>query len=125
MANVLHSGFSTMAIYYFLIVSLWGFLHYFRKKAISSSYWGALAIAEVLIVVQSLVGIYLWVVGDRPARGAVHLIYGFLTPAIIPLIYGYTKRRDDYSVAIIYGSTLLFAVGLIFRAIDTGRFAGY
>jgi heme A synthase len=125
MANILHLGFSNTALMYFAAVSIWGFVFYFRKKSITSSFWGALIIAEIIIVVQALIGGYLWIAGARPERGATHLIYGILTPAIIPLIYDFTNRRDDYAVGIIYGSTLLFAVGLIFRAIDTGMFAGY
>ena len=116
----LHGGLANMTLLYFLILSLWGFLLFLRKQGPSSSYWGSLVIGEILVVAQGLLGGYLWLTGARPSRGEVHLIYGFLIPVIIPLVYGLTKGSDKRRDSLAYGAALIFTVGLALRAITTG-----
>ena len=89
----IHARLANTALLYFLIVSLWGFLSFFRRRGIDGAYWGMLVIAELLVIVQAGLGIYLWIVGRAPAR-AVHFLYGFLIPVMIPGAYFYTRGRD-------------------------------
>lgn len=120
MVEILHRGVANMAMLYFLALALWGFWRFMRKQGPGSSYWGALAIAEILVVVQAVLGGYLWFAGARPPRGSVHVMYGLLIPAVIPLIYAFTRGGDKRRASLVYGASLLFAVGLILRAITTG-----
>ena len=120
MVAILHQRIANMAMLYFLVLSVWGFWRFIRKKGPDSSYWGALAIAEILVVVQALLGGYLWFAGARPPRGGVHVMYGLLVPAAIPLIYAFTRGGDQRRESLVYGASLLFAMGLILRAITTG-----
>ena len=115
-----HNRLSVTAGLFFLVIALWGFWRFFRKQGIDSSYFGALVIGEVLVVVQAILGIILWIEGARPARGAIHLIYGFLIPAVIPLVYNYTKGGSSRRESLVYGAAIIFGVGLILRAITTG-----
>lgn len=120
MVAVLHQGIANMAMLYFIALSIWGFWRFMRKKGPDSSYWGALVIAEILVVAEALLGAYLWLIGARPPRGGVHVMYGLLIPAVIPLIYAFTRGGDKRRESLVYGASLLFAVGLILRAITTG-----
>lgn len=115
----LHARLANTAMLYFLIVSLWGFVRFFRKQGLDSSFWGALAIAELLVVAQALLGGYLWVAGLRPAR-TIHLLYGLIVPIMIPGAYVYTKGRDGRPEVLVYGTATLITVGLLLRAIVTG-----
>jgi hypothetical protein len=78
-----------------------------------------LAIAEILVVAQALLGGYLWIVGLRPGR-TLHLLYGILVLLMIPGAYIYTRGRDDRPEVMIYGMVTIVAVGLIMRAMVTG-----
>lgn len=117
-----HGRLAGTAQLYFMVLALWGFLRFFRKKGVDSSYLGGLAIGEMLIVAQALVGGVLMLMGHSPARG-IHVLYGLLVPAIIPLVYSYTKGREGRSEALVYATALLVAAVLIMRAIFTGEVA--
>lgn len=118
-ASDLHGALSNTSGLYFLLLSLWGFWRFFRKQGLDASFRGALVIAEVLVVVQALLGGYLWLAGLRPAR-TVHILYGLLLPAIIPAAFSYTKGREGRAELLIYASLLLFGVGVVMRAYFTG-----
>ena len=115
----IHARLANTAILYFLIVSIWGWVRYFRKQGIDSTYWGMLAIAEILVVVQGLLGGYLWIIGLRPGR-VIHLLYGICVLLMIPGGYIYTRGRDERPEIMIYGMVTIVAVGLIMRAMVTG-----
>jgi hypothetical protein len=118
---LIHERLATTALYYFLILAIWGYYRFFRKQGIDPSYWGALAIAELLVVAEALLGGYLWLSGLRPARDWLHILYGALIPAMIPLAYFYTRGRADRSEAMIYGTVTIITAGLILRAIYTAQ----
>ena len=115
----IHGRLATTSAFFFFVLSVWAFIRYFRKQGPDSSYWGALVIGEILIVAQAIIGAYLWFDGARPPR-EMHILYGILLPAIIPAIYANTKGSDERRSNLIYGAVILFAVGLIIRAISTG-----
>lgn len=122
LGEIVHERVATMALLYFLFVSLWGFYRFFRKQGVDSSYWGALAIAEVLVVLQALLGVYLWIEGFRPER-SIHILYGVFIPVMIPGAYLYTQGRGERAEILVYGTAAIITVGLILRAIYTAQFA--
>lgn len=117
----IHNGLATTALLYFLVISIWGYVLFFRRKGIDPSYWGMLAIGEVLLVAEGLIGGYLWLSGLRPLR-SLHLLYGAIIPIMIPGAYLYTKGRAARAETLIYGTATLITVGLIIRAMYTARF---
>lgn len=118
----IHARIGNMALLYFLIVSLWGFYRFFRKQGIDSAFWGALAIAELLVIAQVLLGVYLWVNGLRPAR-SIHVLYGVVIPLLIPGAYLYTKGRSERAEILVYAAATIITVGLIIRAVYTAQAA--
>jgi hypothetical protein len=88
-----------------------------------SSFWGALAIAEILVIVQGILGAILYFSGERPGRW-VHILYGVVTILVIPGLYAYTRGEEDRRVMVIYAVSLLISVGIIIRAISTATGAG-
>jgi hypothetical protein len=118
----LHKGLGNTSLYYFLIISVWGYVRFFRGKGIDSTYWGMLAIAEMLILAECLLGGYLWLAGYRPARN-LHALYGLVIPLMIPGAYLYTKGRTAKVEILIYGTATIITVGLIIRAIYTAQFS--
>lgn len=114
----LHGRLANTALIYFLILAVWGLWRAIRKQGLDSSFWGALAIAEILILVQGGLGAILFFSGERPGRW-VHILYGVVAALVIPGLYAYTKGESDRRVMLIYGVTLLFTVGVILRAMTT------
>src|SRR3972149_4188447 len=110
----IHDRLGTTSLLYFLIVSLWGYWRFFRRQGIDSAYWGALAIAEFLVVAEAILGGYLWISGYRPAR-SLHVLYGALIPIMIPAAYLYTKGRGARAEILVYGTSTIITVGLIVR----------
>lgn len=118
----IHASLGNTALLYFLIVSLWGFLRFFRKQGVDSAYWGMVAIAELLVLAQGALGAYLWFTGPPPAR-SIHVLYGVLVPLLIPGAYLYTRGRDGRPEMLVYGTATIITAGLIIRAIYTGQVA--
>jgi len=114
----IHGRLANTALFYFLLLALWGLWRALRKQGIDSSFWGALAIAEILIILQGSLGAILYFSGDRPGRW-VHILYGVVAVLVIPGLYAYTKGESNRRVMLIYGITLLISVGVILRAIST------
>src|SRR4030067_2262579 len=90
----IHGRLANTSLIFFLIMAVWGFWRFFRRQGLGASYWGALVIAEVLIVTQGGLGAYLWISGLRPLRGFIHILYGGASVLAIPLVYSYTKGRE-------------------------------
>ncbi|MBX3045940.1 MAG: hypothetical protein KJZ53_09345 [Anaerolineales bacterium] len=118
----LHEGLGSTSLYYFLILSVWGYVRFFRKQGIDSSFWGMLVIAEILVILQCILGAYLWLEGSRPMR-SIHVLYGIILPLMIPAAYLYTKGRSSRAEILIYATATIITVGLIVRAIYTAQVA--
>jgi uncharacterized membrane protein YfcA len=117
----IHSRLANSVLFYALAMGIWGFWRYFRRKGVDSSYFGALVIAEILIIAQGLLGAYLYVVRAlRPAQSGMHILYGVVSLLAIPTIYSYTRGSEERREMLYYALGLLFLVGIAFRSIATG-----
>jgi len=116
--TVIHGNLANAALIYFAILAVWGLIRFARRQGIGSNYWGALVIAELLILAQGTLGAYLWYSGLRPARG-IHILYGLVSALTIPAVYVYTKSREERKEILIYAVVALVTVGLILRATTT------
>jgi hypothetical protein len=114
----IHANLATTALIYFAILAVWGLIRFARRQAISPGYWGALVIAELLILAQGGIGAFLWYTGHRPDRG-IHLLYGLVSALAIPAVYAFTQGREEQSEMLMYSLATLVTVGLVLRAITT------
>lgn len=115
-----HGRLSVTVLLYLLILGLWGLWSYLRGRGISPSLWGALAIAELLIVVEGLLGAGLFVAGYRPARTGIHILYGVFLAVALPGAYTLTRERQARGQALIFALVVLFLAGVAIRARMTG-----
>ncbi len=115
----IHGRLANTILYYLIIMAFWGLWRFFRKQGPNSNYWGALFIGEALILLQGALGAYLWFIGARPDR-SIHILYGIVIAMVAPAVYLFTRGDDRRQVMLIYGVSLLFAVGLAFRSMTTG-----
>jgi heme A synthase len=114
----MHGRLADTSLYYFILLSVWGYWRFFRKQGIDPSYWGAVVIGEILLLLQSGLGGYMWVLGLRPARWA-HYLYGIVGPMALPMVYMYTRGRQNRPEMLMYATTTLITMGLILRAMST------
>lgn len=117
---LLHSRLANTVVMYAILMALWGFWRFFRKQGMDSSYWGGIVIAEVLILIQGALGVFMRISGILPARGWFHILYGVVAAISLPAVYMYTKGRDERRDMLIYAAIFLFLTGIALRAIATG-----
>jgi hypothetical protein len=115
-----HGRLATTTLLYTLILALWAWWRYFRKEGVSSSYWGALVINEILFLAQGALGIIMYLNGLRPLAGGMHILYGIVGLVGIPAIFLFTRGNEGRRAMLIYGAGLLFMVGIAIRAMMTG-----
>jgi hypothetical protein len=117
----IHGRLANTAVIFSAICALWGIVVYLRKQNISSSYWGTLAIAELLMLAQAVIGFILMAGGGVPGRGnVIHLLYGITSIISLPAAYLYSNGRDTWREALLYGITCLWLFGIAMRGISTG-----
>jgi heme A synthase len=116
----IHARLANTAVLFCVIMAVWGGWRFIRKQGVDSSFWGAAVIGEILILVQGILGAFLWISGLRPARGGMHILYGVVSLLAIPLVYAYTKGREERPEMLIYTIAFLILAGLLLRAIVTG-----
>jgi hypothetical protein len=115
-----HNRLATTVLLYMIILCLWGFWHAIRKEDLNGSYWGAVVIAEMVILIQGAIGIYLFVVGLQPGRGGMHILYGIVGAIGIPAVYIFTKGKSDQRAMLVYAAVMLFNSGIFLRSMATG-----
>jgi cell shape-determining protein MreD len=114
----IHGIVSNAFLLFALIVTLWALLLLFRQREISSDFWGAVVIGEVLIVAQVVLGIVLVVQGRMPARW-VHFLYGTVTAVTWPSVFAFTKGESGRRAVIYWALSGAFLFGVALRAIGT------
>lgn len=115
-----HQSLATASLLFSFIIAGYGLWRYLRKQGLDASFWGVLAAGELLYLAQVGVGLVLLAFGLRPARTAVHLLYGVLLVLVLPFGYVATRAADSHREAGLYGVIGLFLAGVSLRAMSTG-----
>jgi len=115
-----HNRLAISILLYAIILCVWGFWMYIRKKDVSGSYFGALIIAELLILGQAALGTSLYVIGLQAERGGMHILYGVVGALGIPAVFAITKGRNDRKTLLVYSAVLLFSAVIFIRSMATG-----
>ena len=118
---VLHARLVVTILLFFGALSIWGFVSYLRGHSISGNYKGALAIGELLMVAEFVLGVLLLLSGAQPYRLSIHILYGIVAIIGLPGAFAYTRGRDDRWELLIYVVVCLFLCGIALRALSTGR----
>lgn len=113
----LHSTLASAIVLYLVLVGFWGLWLGVRALGPSSSFRGALVIAEGAAIAQGLVGLVLAL--QRPLNG-VHALYGVALVLALPLAATLVRGRVPRGQSIALGIAALFTAGLAMRGITTG-----
>ncbi len=117
----MHSRLLFTILLVFGVLMLWGIVDYLRGARTRDLYRALLAIGELLVVSEFVIGTLLLLNGRQPARSAMHIVYGVVAVATVPLVYGAVRRRDTRYEQLIYAFMCLFICAIILRALATGR----
>jgi len=100
-------------------MAIWGLWRFFRGQGLSGGYFGAVVVAEILLAVQGLLGLILWFGAGTYRPGYVHWIYGLVLVMGAPIVYAYTKGRQDRPEMLLYAVAFIVMIALVLRGIAT------
>jgi phosphatidylglycerophosphate synthase len=115
----LHQVLSNTTWLFFLLVGLWGMYRAIRGYSVDGSYLGAMAVGEILFIVQGLLGVILLFGPTSPGR-SVHFLYGVFAIVAMPGLFAYLRGDDSNNSQWAYAIMTLFLFGVALRSISTG-----
>lgn len=116
----IHGRLGNTALYFALIMAVWGLWRYFRRQGVDSNYWGAVVIAEVLYLIQGALGAFLFFSGAGNLTGRyIHILYGVVSVLVLPAIFVFTRGEETRRPMLVYGVGFLFLAGILVRSVVT------
>jgi CDP-diglyceride synthetase len=115
----LHTFGARALVAFAVLLGIWGAYGYFRNAQVSGGFRASYLIMAGLTALQGLVGLGLFVAGQRP-HTLLHLVYGIFAVLFLPGAYlwahGGSKRRE----AVILAAAAWIVAVAYFRGIATG-----
>jgi hypothetical protein len=117
----IHARLANTALFYSLAMAIWGLFRFFRRQGVDSSFWGGLAIAEIVYLAQGLLGAYMFLSGVGVlTRPFMHILYGVVAVLTAPALFMWTRGDETRRVMLIYGVGFLFVSIILLRSMATG-----
>jgi len=107
----------------FALLTVWSIWALARNKAPGDGFWNVLAVLQVVIGIQVIVGAILLLTGARPPTLGpqwLHYAYGGLFPAIVLVVAHRFARKNEGVPWLVFGFAGFIIFGLTFRALQTG-----
>lgn len=120
--NNIHATLANTTILFMGIMGLWALVLYIRNRPLDGNFFGIVAVGELLLVFQAVLGLLLVLQGFRPSRPFLHFLYGTFALLVIPAVYYYTRGDEQRRAALVWFFVGLFMVGLSLRLIGMGAF---
>ena len=115
---LLHARLAGTVALFTVLAGRWGLVAALRRRPVEPSYWGILGVGEILFLAQGVLGVLLYIGGERPGRG-IHILYGALTALTLPAFYVISRGRDDNRAQWSYAFLLFVLTALSLRAVGT------
>ncbi len=122
----IHNRLSSTATLFIAALGIWALYLRFRTKPLNSNWLGAAVIGELLLLAQSLIGIFLYTQGAGTAlpRPFLHMLYGIVSLITLPAAYSYFNTLEDDNVkTLAMAAACFFLWGIILRAAYVAQFA--
>ena len=117
----IHERLANTALLYIGILLLWGIWRFIRRQGVDSNYRGALAVAEVLILAQGVLGLFMYFSGKGVLeRPSIHILYGVVGALVIPGVFLFTREDEQRLSVLVYVALLTFLLGILIRSLVTG-----
>ncbi len=116
----IHGRLGNTALFFTIAMAIWSFFKFFRKQGPDGNYWGALVIAEVVYVIQGLLGAIIMLLGIGVVDNLVmHSLYGVLSLLPVPGMFIYSRGKENTRTMLIFGLVLIAQIALILRGMAT------
>ncbi len=96
-------------------VGAWALAAHWLDQLRHRALWWATAVAQIIIVLQIIVGVITMRANDVEV-GGTHLFYGFVSAFAVGLIYSYRQQIERWQY-LLYGFGGLFLMGMALRTI--------
>ena len=103
----------------FLLLSLWGLLQWIRNADPGQTYYRVLAIAQVGVVLQVIVGILMFAFEREGGLDPLHLAYGAFPVLVLFAAHRYSSKLQGLEW-VAFAIAGLFIFGLQLRGYMTG-----
>lgn len=97
---------------------IWG-LFCAARGSVGRGYLAGLAIAQLLLLTQALIGLPVLLGAARPGALILHIIYGGVAVSCLPAVYLYNRGRAGRWEALTFAAVALFLLGVAIRAAQT------
>ena len=115
----IHKIIGIVAVSAFGVTGLWGLGAVVMRRKPSNGFWHLVALSQVIIGLQVVVGLVLWALPNTVLPETLHLVYGVLSAGAM-LWAQFDARTRDVAPWKPFVWASLFAFGLSFRALQTG-----
>lgn len=116
----IHRALSNTLWMFYLALALWGILRAIRGRPVDGSYFGAIVVIQIVVVLQGLLGGIIYLGSDlRPDRELVHYLYAAFSVVFLPGLFAYMKGDDSNRAMWVYALASLFQFGVVLRIIGT------
>ena len=124
----IHTRLSNTATLFVAALGVWALFLRFRSRPLDGNWFGAAMIGELLLVAQSLIGVYLYYVAGLGAalpRPFMHILYGVVSLVTLPAAQSYFGQIEDEKVkALAMAAVCFFLWGIVLRASHVAQYAG-
>ncbi len=115
----IHRVLSNTIWMFYLALAIWGLIRAVRGLPVDGSYFGAIAVIQIVLIIQGLLGGALYFSGLRPDRQLIHYLYGAFGVVFLPGLFAYLHGDDSNRAQWIYALAALFMFGVILRITGT------
>lgn len=117
----IHAGLAQSATLFMIILGAWAIVFRLRSRPLDGSFYGGLAVGEIVMVAQFALGwiLYSQGLGDKLPRAFVHILYGAVAVITLPAAYAYlSKLEDENTKTILFAIVCFFLMEVVIRARD-------
>ena len=115
----IHQALANTATLFMAVLAIWALFLRFRSQPLSSGWWGAAVIGEVLLLAQFALGwvLYFQGFGSELPRPWIHILYGVVAVLTLPAAHTYFHNIKDPKVqTLAMAFVCIFLWGIVLRA---------
>lgn len=119
---IFHKILGGSIVLLFFVLFVWGTVFWIRNKNPGRYFWNLLAVGQVALGLQLLVGVTLFLLGNRPPAQPfrwLHYTYGAFGLAVLIFAHRISKKFEGVEWAV-FAVASFFVFGLLTRAYMTG-----
>ena len=119
--HFLHVRFAVALIVLAAIIGLWGAYQFLRYRGVSGGFRSLFLLTAGLTALQGLAGLGIYLLGQQPRRGILHVVYGIFAVVFLPGVFTYASRGGREREAAFLGAAGWIVLVAYLRGWATGQ----